>query len=106
MVNDIFENKIDHSEYKILIVDDVMSNVLLLKILLTNEKFQVLTAKDGFECIKKTQELHPDLILMDDMMPGISGFETAEKFREDQNTSDIPIIFLTALNTPSDLVKG
>lgn len=106
MVNDIFENKIDHSEYKILIVDDVMSNVLLLKILLTNEKFQVLTAKDGFECIKKTQELHPDLILLDVMMPGISGFETAEKLREDQNTSDIPIFFLTALNTPSDLVKG
>lgn len=101
-----FESQINRSDYKILIVDDVMSNVLLLKILLTNEKFQVCTANDGMACIEMAKSDHPDLILLDVMMPGISGFETAVKLKEDEATKDIPIIFLTALNSPQDLVHG
>ena len=100
------ESKINRSEYKILIVDDVVSNVLLLKILLTNEKFQVLTANNGTACIEMTRKEHPDLILLDVMMPDISGFDTAVILKKDDDTKDIPIIFLTALNTPADLVKG
>ena len=98
------ESKINRSEYKILIVDDVVSNVLLLKILLTNEKFQVCTASNGNGCIEMTKKEHPDLILLDVMMPDISGFDTAVILKKDEETKDIPIIFLTALNTPSDLV--
>jgi two-component system sensor histidine kinase/response regulator len=100
------ESKINRSDYKILIVDDVMSNVLLLKILLTNEKFQVCTANCGNACIEQARKEHPDLILLDVMMPDISGFDTAVILKKDPDLKDIPIIFLTALNTPADLVKG
>ena len=100
------ESRINRSDYKILIVDDVVSNVLLLKILLTNEKFQVCTANCGNACIEQARKEHPDLILLDVMMPDINGFDTAVILKKDPETADIPIIFLTALNTPADLVKG
>ena len=105
-VGETLESKINRSEYKILIVDDVVSNVLLLKILLTNEKFQVCTANNGTTCIEQAKKEHPDLILLDVMMPDISGFDTAVILKKDDETKDIPIIFLTALNTPADLVHG
>ena len=105
-VADTLESKIDRSEYKILIVDDVVSNVLLLKILLTNEKFQVCTANNGTTCIEIAQKELPDLILLDVMMPDLNGFDTATILKKDEKTKDIPIIFLTALNTPQDLVHG
>ena len=100
------ESQINRSDYKILIVDDVVSNVLLLKILLTNEKFQVCTANCGNMCIEQAKAEKPDLILLDVMMPDISGFDTAVILKKDPSTKDIPIIFLTALNNPSDLVHG
>jgi two-component system sensor histidine kinase/response regulator len=100
------EAKINRSDYKILIVDDVVSNVLLLKILLTNEKFQVCTANNGTTCIEMARKEHPDLILLDVMMPDMNGFDTATVLKKEEGTKDIPIIFLTALNTPQDLVHG
>lgn len=100
------ESQINRSDYKILIVDDVMSNVLLLKILLTNEHFQVCTANCGTACIEQAKSESPDLILLDVMMPDMSGFDTAIILKKDPQTADIPIIFLTALNNPSDLVHG
>ncbi len=100
------ESQINRSDYKILIVDDVVSNVLLLKILLSNEKFQVCTANNGLQCIEMTKKEHPDLILLDVMMPDMNGFDTAVVLKKDETTKDIPIIFLTALNTPQDLVHG
>ena len=100
------ESRIVQSDYKILIVDDVMSNVLLLKILLTNEKYQVCTANCGNMCIEQAKAEKPDLILLDVMMPDISGFDAAQILKKDPETAHIPIIFLTALNNPSDLVHG
>ena len=100
------ESQINRSDYKILIVDDVVSNVLLLKILLSNEKFQVCTANCGNMCIEQAKSEKPDLILLDVMMPDISGFDTAVIMKKDPELKDIPIIFLTALNSPADLVKG
>ena len=100
------EAKINRSDYKILIVDDVVSNVLLLKILLTKERFQVCTANCGNMCIEQAKKEKPDLILLDVMMPDISGFDTAVILKKDPETADIPIIFLTALNNPNDLVHG
>lgn len=100
------ESQINRSDYKILIVDDVVSNVLLLKILLTNEKFQVCTANCGNMCVEQARAEKPDLILLDVMMPDINGFDTAVILKKDPETADIPIIFLTALNNPSDLVHG
>ena len=105
-LKETIESQINRSDYKILIVDDVVSNVLLLKILLTNEKFQVCTASNGNMCIEMARSEHPDLILLDVMMPELNGFDTAVILKKDPETHEIPIIFLTALNNPSDLVKG
>jgi two-component system sensor histidine kinase/response regulator len=105
-LNESFENQINRSDYKILIVDDVVSNVLLLKILLSNEKFQVCTASNGNMCIEMAKKEKPDLILLDVMMPDLNGFDAAVIMKKDPEIADIPIIFLTALNNPSDLVKG
>ena len=98
--------EINNSEYKILVVDDVVANVLLLKVLLTNEKFQVCTANCGNMCIQQAKAEKPDLILLDVMMPDINGFDTATILKKDPELKEIPIIFLTALTSPADLVKG
>lgn len=98
--------EINPSEYKILIVDDVMSNVLLLKVLLTNEKFAIATASNGQQALEQVDKEHPDLVLLDVMMPDLSGFEVAERLKANPETADIPIIFLTALNSTTDIVKG
>lgn len=98
--------EINPSEYKILIVDDVMSNVLLLKVLLTNEKFAIATASNGRQALEQVEKENPDLVLFDVMMPDMSGFEVAQHLKSNPNTADIPIIFLTALNSTADIVKG
>ena len=98
--------EINPSEYKILIVDDVMSNVLLLKVLLTNEKFAIATASNGRQALEQVEKENPDLVLLDVMMPDMSGFEVAQHLKSNPNTADIPIIFLIALNSTADIVKG
>ena len=98
--------EINPSEYKILIVDDVMSNVLLLKVLLTNEKFTIATASNGRQALEQVDKESPDLILLDVMMPDLSGFEVAQQLKANPATAEIPIIFLTALNSTADIVKG
>lgn len=98
--------EINPSEYKILIVDDVMSNVLLLKVLLTNEKFAIATASNGRQALEQVEKENPNLVLLDVMMPDMSGFEVAQHLKSNPNTADIPIIFLTALNSTADIVKG
>lgn len=98
--------EINPSEYKILIVDDVMSNVLLLKVLLTNEKFAIATASNGRQALEQVEKENPDLVLLDVMMPDMSGFEVAQHLKSNPNTADIPIIFLTAQNSTADIVKG
>ena len=99
--------EINPSEYKILIVDDVMSNVLLLKVLLTNEKFAIATANNGRQALEQVDKERPDLLLLlDVMMPDLSGFEVAQRLKSNPDTADIPIIFLTALNSTTDIVKG
>ena len=98
--------EINPSEYKILIVDDVMSNVLLLKVLLTNEKFNIVTASNGNQALNQVKKENPDLILLDVMMPDMSGVEVSQKLKADPEAAHIPIIFLTALNSTADIVKG
>ena len=98
--------EINPSEYKVLIVDDVISNVLLLKVLLTNEKFKIVTAGNGTQALEQVKKENPDLVLLDVMMPDISGFEVAQQMKADPEMAEIPIIFLTALNSTADIVKG
>jgi CheY-like chemotaxis protein len=95
-----------YKDKKILLVDDVWSNVFLNKILFSNEGYNVCTANSGTTCIEVAQKEKPNIILLDVMMPDISGFDAAFIMKKDPVTFDIPILFLTALNTPADLVHG
>lgn len=97
---------INPSDYKILVVDDVMPNVLLLKVILSNEHFNVVTASNGMAAIDMAHKEHPDLILLDVMMPDITGYGVAERLRAEEDTAEVPIIFLTALNSSEDVVRG
>ena len=97
---------VNPADYKILIVDDVASNVILLKVLLTKEKYQLLSASSGNQAIDLMAKDKPDLVLLDVMMPGMNGYEVATYMKETPELSDIPIIFLTALNSSSDIIQG
>ena len=98
--------EINPSEYKVLIVDDVISNVLLLKVLLRYEKFKIVTAGNGTQALEQVKKENPDLVVLDVMMQDISGFEVAQQMKADPEMAEIPIIFLTALNSTADIVKG
>ena len=98
--------KINAAEYKILVVDDVQSNVLLLKALLGREGFGIVYAMNGTEALEKVKSEHPDLILLDVMMPDMDGFEVAGRLKVEPEQAEIPIIFLTALNDSASVVKG
>lgn len=90
----------------LLVVDDVPANVSVLLEFLTNAGFKVLVAKDGSTAIKRVAYGHPDLILLDVMMPGKSGFEVCEILKSQAESQDIPIIFMTAVSDTVDKVKG
>ena len=98
--------KINPAEYKILVVDDVQSNVLLLKALLGREGFGIVIAMNGTEALQKVKSEHPDLILLDVMMPDMDGFEVAGHLKLEPEQAESPIIFLTALNDSASVVKG
>ncbi|MGB7895540.1 MAG: EAL domain-containing protein [Microcoleus sp.] len=90
----------------ILIVDDNPNNLKLLFDFLKESGFKVLVAKDGESAIDKRQQVLPDIILLDVMMPGIDGFETCYRLKASVATKDIPVIFMTALTDRVDKVKG
>ena len=73
--------KINPAEYKILVVDDVQSNVLLLKALLGREGFNIIYAMNGTEALEKVKSESPDLVLLDVMMPDMDGFEVAGRLK-------------------------
>lgn len=88
---------------KILIVDDEETTVQLLTMMLENKGFEVIKAYHAEDGLRKAYRTHPDLILLDIMMPGVDGLEFCHRLRE---LSDVPIIFLTALTDRKDVVKG
>ncbi|MEG4303469.1 EAL domain-containing protein [Microcoleus sp. D3_18a_C4] len=90
----------------ILIVDDNPNNLKLLFDFLKESGFKVLVAKDGESAIEKLQEVSPNIILLDVMMPGMDGFETCHRLKASVATKDIPVIFMTALTDRVDKVKG
>ncbi len=98
--------EITPSEYKILIVDDIQSNIILLQAILRHNNFQIITAMSGYEGLSKITNEAPDLVLLDVMMPDINGYEVASRVKSDPATKDIPIIFVTALSDPSNIVEG
>jgi two-component system alkaline phosphatase synthesis response regulator PhoP len=84
------------SEIKILCVDDEPDILEILKYNLSNEGYQISTAKDGKIAVKKAKETHPNLIIMDIMMPNMDGIEACEILRSDESFNDTLIMFLTA----------
>ncbi len=90
----------------LLVVDDVPANITLLLKFLTDAGFKVLVAKEGKGALKKAEYAHPDLILLDVMMPDINGFEVCKILKSQASTQDIPIIFMTALSDTVDKIKG
>jgi len=91
----------------ILAVDDAPANLGLLFEFLDDAEFEVLVSQNGQSAIKRVHNTPPpDLILLDVIMPGMDGFETCRRLKADQNTKDIPVIFMTALGDTVDKVKG
>jgi len=90
----------------ILIVDDNPANLDVLSDFLDDAGFEVLVAQDGESALDKVRYAPPDLILLDIMMPGIDGFETCRRLKNDAETADIPVIFTSALADTVDKVKG
>ena len=88
---------------KILVVDDDVRTIELVKLYLNRDGYRVITSTDGIEALRLARESHPDLIVLDIMLPGIDGLEICRTLR---NESDVPIILLTAMTTDDDRLKG
>ncbi|WP_076421011.1 HD domain-containing phosphohydrolase [Colwellia sp. UCD-KL20] len=97
-------NEKEH-QYKVLIVDDEPTNLRVLKQIL-QEHYRLSFAKNGEDALNFAEKDLPDLILLDVMMPGMTGFEVCSKLKSLDKTKSIPIIFVTALNDDTDETKG
>jgi len=91
---------------RILIADDNEQNCELLEAYLVTGDYEIAMAFDGQETIDKVAEFHPDLILLDIMMPRMSGYEVCKQLKEGDDTRDIPILMVTALNEMGDIEKA
>jgi diguanylate cyclase (GGDEF)-like protein len=98
--------KIDLSLMKILLVDDIPANLNVLVETLKNEGYNLSFATSGEIALTTVEKFQPDLILLDIMMPGIDGFETCQRLKQNQATKHIPVIFITAKTDTEDIVKG
>ncbi len=90
----------------ILVVDDNPANIGVLMDCLGREGYRMLVAGDGQGAVEQARLAQPDLILLDVMMPGMDGFQTAEALKGDEKTRDIPVIFITALDNSDEKVRG
>ena len=91
---------------RILVVDDVPANVKLLEARLSAEYFDVLTASNGAEALDLCSRSECDIILLDVMMPDMDGFEVCRRLKSNPATHFIPVVIVTALDSPSDRVRG
>ncbi|APW63494.1 response regulator [Paludisphaera borealis] len=98
------EEKKNHP--KIVIADDNAQNVELLEAYLSDVECELRTARDGEETLQVVEEFKPDLLLLDIMMPRLSGFEVCRKIRSNPATKDLLILMVTALNEASDFERG
>jgi len=91
---------------RVLVVDDILSNVKLLEAKLSAEYFEVVSAFNGLECLAKIDEALPDIVLLDVMMPGMDGFEVCRRIKGNPKTAHVPVVMVTALDQPTDRVAG
>jgi PleD family two-component response regulator len=90
----------------VLVVDDHPTNLSVLIDYLNETGFKVLIAQSGERALRQISYVQPDVILLDIMMPGIDGFETCRRLKANEETRDIPVIFMTALSDVDSKVKG
>ncbi len=90
----------------ILVVDDNQQNLELLQAYLEDVDCQAVPARDGLEALEIIAKEPPDLILLDVMMPKMSGFEVCKRIKNDPKTTDIPVIMVTALNEFGDIERA
>src|SRR6202023_2548286 len=91
---------------RVLVVDDIPANVKLLEARLSAEYFDVTTAMNGKEALAICERAECDLVLLDVMMPDMNGFEVCRRLKTNPATHHIPILMVTALDQPSDRVRG
>ena len=91
---------------RVLVVDDILANVKLLEARLAAEYFDVLTAYNGQEALDICERERVDVVLLDVMMPGMDGFEACRRLKANPKTHHIPVVMVTALDQPSDKVRG
>ena len=99
-------SNLDFSKFRILIVDDVPLNRVLVEKMLGNFNFNVHQCENGLECMKEFYYHKPDLVLLDILMPLMDGFEVIEAVRENPAWKDVKIVVLSALNSNEDIVKA
>jgi len=90
----------------ILIVDDDTTNLQVIGSFLYNKNYKIILAKSGKDALKSIEKNLPDLILLDIMMPEMNGYEVCKKLKANNQTKDIPVIFLTAKTEAKDIIKG
>lgn len=91
---------------KVLLVDDEPHILVAIEFLLQKEGYQVSKAQDGEKALEAMQQLHPNIVLLDVMMPGIDGFEVAKRIRAMPKFEHTRILFLTAKGTQNDRFQG
>ncbi len=96
---------VSNSSSRILVVDDLIDNLFLLQTILEAEGYEVDTADNGRLALAKVEQLPPDLILVDVMMPDMNGYEVTRRIRQNRNLSDIPILLVTA-HADADAAQG
>ena len=100
------QSQINLMNAEILIVDDIPTNLNLLRQALETEGYNIIAAPSGEVAIQLAARTQPDLILLDIMMPGIDDFETCRRLKTDKATADIPVIFITAKDETESVVEG
>lgn len=91
---------------KVLLIDDEPEVVETVKFLLGLKNFEVVDARDGVEGLTKAKEEKPDLILLDIMLPNINGYEVCANLKRDPETSDIPVLFMTARDDTDSVIRA
>ncbi len=95
-----------HSDPSILIVDDAPDNLGVLRRMMAGQGYQTLVANSGPLALSLARRMHPDLILLDVVMPGMDGLETCRQLKQHAATCDIPVIFMSARNDTDDVVAA
>ncbi|MDR1556097.1 MAG: hybrid sensor histidine kinase/response regulator [Tannerellaceae bacterium] len=94
------------SEYTVLVVDDLPTDITLVQVILKKEGYSLLTANNGVKALQLARERRPNIILLDTMMPGMDGYEVLRQLKTNPDTNHIPVIIMSALNDMPSIIKG